>query len=296
VDQEVGGEVAVARVAAVAHEADAVGDAEPPRQPAVAGGVRVAGDQQAERPARGHPADGVQQRLQPLEAVVHGDERRHRLVGADAPALPQRLPPGRAVVLGEPARVDGGVDHAHPLGGDAVILAEVALHHRAVDDDQRPVRAEVLAALQQAEGPVGHAQPLAEPGEPAQQRVAVLAQVVLGGGGVQAALRVEHVLAPGLVEADRHQLGRLGQRLPAQRPEDPRPQEARAARPGEAVVAHAGRQGGGVPLAAEQVDLVPLGVQPAGQVGDVHLAAAAGRQDALVAEGNFHRPAPPPTS
>ena len=50
---------------------------------------------------------------------------------------------------------------------------------------------------------MGGVEPFDDAGQPPHQRVGMFAQVVLGTGGVQAPLRIEHVLAPGLVEADR---------------------------------------------------------------------------------------------
>ena len=62
-----------------------------------------------------------------------------------------------------------------------------------------------------------------------------------GRGRVQAALRVEHVLAPGLVEAERDVVRRPAQRLLAGPAEAPRPQEARPGRHREPVVAPDGQ-------------------------------------------------------
>ena len=116
----------------------------------------------------------------------------------------------------------------------------------------------------------------------------VLGQIVLGRGAVQAALRVKHVLAPRLVEADRDVVVALREGAQAGGPEAPGAEEARAARGRQGVVADPRWQGALVPAAGVQVDLVPVRYQAPGQVRNVGFAAAARRQHALVAEGDLH--------
>src|SRR5207245_6863491 len=131
-------------------------------------------------------------------------------------------------------------------------------------------------------------EPLAGAGQAAQGGALVLAEVVLDRGDVQAALRIEDILAPGLVEPHGDIVARAAQGRLAQAGEAPRSPEARAARAGQGVVVDAARQGHFVPPAGVQVDLVPVGDEAARQVGDVGAAAAAGREDLVVAERDIH--------
>src|SRR5207248_2404336 len=81
---------------------------------------------------------------------------------------------------------------------------EVPADQLAVDDDERPIGTQVLASLQGRVGPVRQIQMLAQTSELPQQRASVLLQVVLGRGDMETALRIEHVLPPGLIEAERN--------------------------------------------------------------------------------------------
>src|SRR5439155_24280989 len=90
----------------------------------------------------------AQQRVEPLEAIVHGDEAGDDLVRLDAPF---RTPVGtaaQALLVVEAIRVDRATNDAELVGGDAVVLMEMAADHFAVDDDERPALAHVLFALE----------------------------------------------------------------------------------------------------------------------------------------------------
>ena len=179
-------------------------------------------------------------------------------------------------------------------GVDAEVQAEMSAHHLADGDDQRPARVLVLAALQREEREVGRVEGLAGAEELAHQRAAVLEEVVFGRGGVQAALRIEHVQAGHLVEADGDVAAlRQGQLAADGGPEEPRPQEARAGRQHDRVIVDVGRQGGRVPAAGVQVQLVPVGGEAAGQAGDVGLAPPAAGQNAVETERDVHGDSPP---
>ena len=117
---------------------------------------------------------------------------------------------------------------------------------------------------------------------------------MVGGGGVQAALGVEHVEAPGLVEADGHLVAGAAQGAQAGGAEAPGAQEAGAAGDADAVEVHPGGQGGGVPAAGVEVHRVAVGHQPPRQVGDGGGAAALVGQHPLVAESDVHGRLPRP--
>jgi hypothetical protein len=76
--------------------------------------------------------------------------------------------------------------------------------------------------------------------------------------------------------------------LPTQRTEAPRAEEARHLAARQRMITNAGRQRFLIPLAGVNVDAVAVGQQSPGQVGDVGLTAAAGRQNTLMAKGDFH--------
>src|SRR5262249_55430418 len=200
----------------------------------------------------------------------------------DSPSLPPLDPAARAVLLGETVQIDGSTNHADFVRADAVIPGEVPSNHVAVDDDQWPPPAEILPPFQQSERPVGRVELLDPTHDTAGQWIAVLAQVVLHRGDVQSALRIEHVLAPRLVEADGYVVAGGWGGAGAGGGEAPRPQEARTGRRRQPMESQLRRQRGFVPAAGVQVDVVPVGGETAGQVTDVRLAAAPRRQHAFV--------------
>src|SRR5437899_7607957 len=77
----------------------------------------------------------VQQRLEPLQSVVHrgdeGDGRARRQI----PALAPLRAAARTIVLRKPVRVDGAADDAHGVFWDAEVLPEVLTNHEAVDNN-----------------------------------------------------------------------------------------------------------------------------------------------------------------
>src|SRR5438477_199413 len=111
---------------------------------------------------------------------------------------------------------------------------------------------------------------------------------MFGTGGVQATLRIENVLAPGLIEANGDVVAALRQRLQAAFVEDPRFEEAW--RPGarDGVELNTLWQRTLIPAAGVDVDIMPVREQAPGQVRDVGLAAPPRRQHAFIAEGDVH--------
>ncbi len=202
VDQEVGGEVGVAHVAAVAGEADAVGDAEPARQPLPLRRLRAADHQQHKRPVAPDALHRVQQRLQPLQAIIHPRKERDGIVRRRPDLLAPLHAAPRPVAGLEALRVGRQPHQPQVAPVQAEILPEVRAHHVADGDDERPRLNQILAPLQQAERRVGRVEHLEHAQGVAQQAAFVLEEVVLGRGDVEAALRVEHVEAGELVEAD----------------------------------------------------------------------------------------------
>src|SRR5262249_55091020 len=97
-----------------------------------------------------------------------------------------------------------------------------------------------------------------------------------------------NILSPGLVEADAGLVVGVAEGAGASNTEAPRPQETRHGGKLDRMVVEVGRQGVGVPAAGIKVELVAGGAQASRQGGDVHLAAAPGRQDALVTECEVH--------
>src|SRR5437899_1059177 len=91
--------------------------------------------------------------------------------------------------------------------------------------------------------------------------------------GVDPALRVMVVLAPGLVETDRHVVPVLLEHPQAGVPKEPRPEEPWPARPGDRMNNEPARQCRGIPAARIKMDLVTVCIHAAGEVGDVGLAA-----------------------
>src|SRR6476659_4143697 len=118
--------------------------------------------------------------------------------------------------------------------------------------------------------------------------MSILEQVVVRAGRLQSPLRVEDVLAPGLVEADGCVMGVVGQRLLAGRTEAPRAQEARTGRNIETMEVGRSRESRGVPAAGVQVNGVAVARESPGDVGDVSLRAATRRENAFVAESDVH--------
>ncbi len=293
-DEEVGREVGVAHVAAIAAEADAVGHAEPLGQPLPFRRLRTADHQQQERPIAPDAPNRMQQRRQPLEAIVHAREQGHGVVRRRAPLLAPLDPAPRPVAGLEPFGVGRQTNQAKIVRVHAEIELEMATHHLANGDDQRPRPRQVLAPFQRQERQMGRIEGLAEPKDLTQQSAAVLEQVVFRRGDVETALRIKHVQAGQLVEADRDLARTGGQRAAAGGGEEPRPQKTRAGRQDDRVIVRAGRQRRGVPAAGVDVDLVAVQSQAAGEAGNVGFAAPAAGQNAIVAERDVHDDVPPP--
>src|SRR5260370_13969362 len=100
---------------------------------------------------------------------------------------------------------------------------------------------------------------------------------------MQAALRVEHILAPGLGETDRHIVASRGEGALTGRGKTPGPQEARPARDVEATILQGLGQCRFFPAACVKVNGVTIREEPPREVGDIGLAASAGWIDILVA-------------
>ena len=109
----------------------------------------------------------------------------------------------------------------------------------------------------------------------------MFAEVLFGRRDVQAALRIEDVLAPGLVEADGDVVAGSLLGMLAGSGEAPRPQESWPACARQRVIAETGGEPGVVPTAGVKVNFVAVAHEPAREVRNVRLATAASRQNAF---------------
>lgn len=110
--KEIGGEIAIAHFGAVADEADALGDVQPPRQALECGRILAARNQQTKRRLGRQQGHGAKQRLQSLQAVIHAGEQCNRMFGRQAPLLPPFQAAARPVALIEAIQIDGDANHA----------------------------------------------------------------------------------------------------------------------------------------------------------------------------------------
>ena len=92
------------------------------------------GDDQLDRLIRWDPRQSVQERLQPLEVVVHRDERSDN-VGRGEPPLSSLFGANAgAIALVEPPGVDRIVNHVDAARIYAEMPDGMLADHRAVDD------------------------------------------------------------------------------------------------------------------------------------------------------------------
>src|SRR5438552_18224340 len=98
-NEEIGRKIAIARLRAVAEEANPVLDSQAPGQ--LFKPLRLWGAEHQETEAaaadlcRTEELDCVQQRLDPFEPVVHGHEKADSFARSDAPTLPPLEAPAR---------------------------------------------------------------------------------------------------------------------------------------------------------------------------------------------------------
>src|SRR5262249_32429484 len=203
-DQEVSGEITVLPVSPRSETKHSARATEPVGQLFVRSCTRTAGDQQPEARRRWQNADRVQQGFQPFKPIVHCHKQGDGLFGTNGPPLPPFLAATRAIRLSKTYGIDGAADNVDVPAGAAVMAFEAAPHHFTVHDDHRSRSAQILATFESGERSVGDVELLDRTGEGTRQRAAVLQEIVVCTGQVQAALRVEYVLTPGLVEPNRH--------------------------------------------------------------------------------------------
>ena len=200
-NQIVGREVAVLRVGAMTEEAHSIGNAQPPSLAFVSSKLRMADDNEP----GGRLSDEskrFEQRREPLQTVVHGNEEADRVVRRNAPALALVVAALEPIIGRETQRINGAVNDPHRFRRHAVILLEMPLNHAAVDDQEVAARPEILLAFQRANDHAAGVEPFAEFGQSARYRVSILEQVVRRAGRVQPPLGIKNVLPPCLVEAD----------------------------------------------------------------------------------------------
>src|SRR5262249_48853866 len=105
---------------------------------------------------------------------------------------------------------------------------------------------------------------------------------------MQATLRVENILPPGLVETNGHIVTALGKSVITELTEAPGPQKTRPAKGRQRMAMDAGRQHLLIPPASVQLNFMPIREQAACEVGDVCFTPAAGGQNAFVAKCDVH--------
>ena len=105
---------------------------------------------------------------------------------------------------------------------------------------------------------MGRVEPLEQAEQLAHQGAAILEQVVPNRGGIQAALRIDNVQAKDLIKADGDLVVGLGEGGGAGSGKLPGPEETRAGTDADGVVVDLLRQGGLVPAAGVQVNVVPV--------------------------------------
>src|SRR5439155_17147315 len=140
--------VAAAWIGAVAQEAHALADPQRTGQALKARSPRTAGDQQTEGRLSRQTAHRMEQRLQAFEIIIHADEQGHRFPGSNVPAQPALQAAPQAIVLDEPAGVDGTAKDAQLPRTDAVVALEVPTYHLAVHEHKRARPSQILSSLQ----------------------------------------------------------------------------------------------------------------------------------------------------
>src|SRR5208283_2695783 len=102
-------------------------------------------------------------------------------------------------------------------------------------------------------------------GQGARPRMRVLAQVVLGRGRMQTALRIKHILTPSFIKANRYLMASAAQSALAMATEAPGAEKTRAALRRQPVIMDARGQRRLGPSAGIEMDLMPVRQQAPGQ-------------------------------
>src|SRR5439155_25058927 len=102
---EIGSEVGVAHVGAMAEKANPIGHTEPPRLAFIAARTAIADNEQAKRVSGGQKANRVQQGLQAFKPIVHRGKECDRLVRTQAPSITAFHAAPWPVCFGEAVRV-----------------------------------------------------------------------------------------------------------------------------------------------------------------------------------------------
>ncbi len=150
---------------------------------------------------------------------------------------------------------------------ELVVVLEMMAHHLADGDDEQRL-ALILMAVQSQKRAMGGVDELDQPNQATRQRTAVLEEIMIDRGGVEAALRIKHIESGDLVETDADLMMGRRECAAAEGSEEPRPQKTRHTRHTHAMDVERRRQGRGVPAPRIQVDIVTIG----------HQVAARGRQ------------------
>ena len=232
----------------------------------------------------------LQQWPEPLEPVVVPDEERDQVLRREPELLAEPAPDLRRIGHGEPPGVDRVGDHVDPLAGYAVVSLQVAPDHLRDRHDPGPAGRVVLAGLDRPVHPrlrvqllAGHIR-RATPSRPEPPRVVVEA------GRVDAPLRDDDVVVPGVDESDRaverafrppdRPLG-IDAEVPGLPPAgQPRRLDRDEPRPGGqgTVAARLGEDG----------DLMPAVREPVAEVDHVGLRSALARVDPPEVQGDPH--------
>ena len=169
----------------------------------------------------------MQQRHQPLEAVVHAGEQGHHVVRLQSPATTGLLPAPRSIALVEPFRRRRDRQHPDLAFTEPAVRRQVTADHVADGHHDRSTRAEALT-LHGQERQVRRFERLENPEQSCAARGAVLEQVHIDRGGVDAALRVEDDPRPTPCRnADRDLVSGTCQLAAAGGGEEPRAEESR---------------------------------------------------------------------
>ena len=229
----------------------------------------------------------AQQRLQSLEAIVHGREQGDGLAGRDLPLSAHGVSPGGAICGGKAAGVDGAAQHGDPVGRDAKVVLEVSADHVAIDDDEGRLVSLELPSLELAKRAVSRIEGADGSRQEARQRIAELEHALPNGGDVQSTLWIGHIDTGHLVEADGQIVMGAPHRLPTSLAEPPGTKEARRTF-GYGMNLHARWHRGDIPRRGVQMHGMPVAIESANQVGDVDFAAPAGRHHHRMTNRQVH--------